>query len=333
MKAAAGGAARRVDWSFLALAGLLLLAPAVLPSVLLLTEIVIWALLAMAFNLMLGYTGLLSFGHAALFGVGAYTAGLTLIHGHFNALPALLASALAGAVLAAVIGIFAIQRLGVYFVMLTLAFNEMIFFTAYEWRSLTGGDDGLIGVPRPDLALLGFRVSLGSTLSYYVFVAALFLLSFLALKRVVQSPFGDVLRAIRENEARARSIGFSIKPYKLLAFVISGLFAGLSGGLYAIFIRMVPLNVVEWTTSGKAIIMTLLGGSGSMFGPLIGAAVVTLLSDVLSALWPRWLLVMGLLFVIVVFFVPGGLLELVEKVAAAVRARRPAGAEPGNAAP
>lgn len=322
---AAAVVVRNVDGSCVALGALLLAAPVVLPSVLLITEIVIWAQFAMAFNLLLGYVGLLSFGHAALFGAGAYTSGLMIIHLHVGALPALLGAALAGAAVAAVIGVFAIQRIGVYFVMLTLAFNEMMFFTAYEWRSLTGGDDGLIGVTRPDLGLPWLRVSMNTTLSYYFFVVTVFLLSFLLLKRVVQSPFGQVLRAIRENEARARSIGFSIKPYKLLAFVISGVFAGLAGGFYAIFIQMVPLNVVEWTTSGKAIIMTLLGGSGSMLGPIIGATVVTILSDVLSALWPRWLLLLGLLFVAVVFFAPGGLVQVAQGLADALRARRTEG--------
>lgn len=306
---------RTIDRSVLALAAILLVAPELLPSKLLATEIVIWALLATAFNLLLGYAGLLSFGHAALFGTGSYACALALMRLDLGLAGGLLAGAASAALLAAVVGFFSIQRVGVYFVMLTLAFNEMVFFTSYEWKSVTGGDDGLMGVPRRDLSLAGLTVSLDGTGAYYYFVAAVFFVSFVVMRRVVQSPFGQVLVAIRENEARARSVGFAVKPYKVVAFVISGFFSGLAGGLYAMFIRMVPLNVVEFSTSGKAVVMTLLGGSGSMYGPLLGAAIVTVLSDVLSTLWARWSLLLGLLFVAIVLFFRGGLWRAFESLA------------------
>lgn len=316
---------RLVDRSVLVLTAVLLLLPVLLPSRLLATEIVIWALLATAFNLLLGYTGLLSFGHAALFGTGAYACALAVTRLDLGLLGGLLAGAVTAALLAAVVGFFSIQRVGVYFVMLTLAFNEMVFFIAYEWKSVTGGDDGLMGVPRPDLSLGGVTLSLDGTAAYYHFVVAVFLVSFVAIRRVVQSPFGHVLVAIRENEARARSVGFAVKPYKVAAFVISGFFSGLAGALYAVFIRMVPLNVVEFSTSGKAVIMTLLGGSGSMYGPLLGAVIVTVLSDVLSALWARWSLLLGLLFVALVLFLRGGVWGALVPLARRLRA--------GHAAP
>lgn len=306
---------RTVDRSVLALAAILLLVPELLPSKLLATEIVIWALLATAFNLLLGYAGLLSFGHAALFGTGSYVCALALMRLDLGLLGGLLAGAASAALLAAVIGFFSIQRVGVYFVMLTLAFNEMVFFTSYEWKSVTGGDDGLMGVPRRDLSLGGRTLSLDGTSAYYYFVAVVFLVSFVVMRRVVQSPFGQALVGIRENEARARSVGFAVKPYKVVAFVISGFFSGLAGGLYAMFIRMVPLNVVEFSTSGKAVIMALLGGSGSMYGPVLGAAIVTILSDVLSTLWARWSLLLGLLFVAIVLFFRGGLWQALESLA------------------
>ncbi len=312
--AVVGARPRTIDRSVIALAVLLFVVPELMPSKLLATEIVIWALLATAFNLLLGHAGLLSFGHAALFGTGAYTCGLLAMRLGLDIVSGLLGGALAAALVAAVVGFLSIQRVGVYFVMLTLAFNEMIFFTAYEWKSVTGGDDGLMGVPRAALGAGGLRLTLESTGAYYDFVAVVFLLSFVAMRRIVQSPFGGVLRAIRENEARARAVGFAVKPYKVLAFVISGFFSGLAGGLYAMFIGMVPLNVVEFSTSGKAVIMTLLGGSGSLYGPIIGAAVVTILSDVLSNLWARWSLLLGLLFVGVVLFFRGGIWQVLESV-------------------
>lgn len=317
-----GQARRLVDVPVLGLAALLVILPVFLPSRLLATEILIWALLATAFDLLLGYAGLLSFGHAALFGTGAYACALAVTRLDQGLLGGLLAGAGAAALLAVVVGFLSIQRVGVYFVMLTLAFNEMVFFVAYEWKSVTGGDDGLMGVPRRDLALGGTTLSLDGTGAYYHFVLVVFLASFVVLRRVVQSPFGRALVAIRENEARARAVGFAVKRYKVTAFVISGFFAGLAGGLYAMFIRMVPLNVVEFSTSGKAVVMTLLGGSGSLYGPLLGAATVTILSDVLSALWARWSLLLGLTFVALVLFLRGGLWSALAPLARRLRSGR-----------
>ena len=304
--------ARCVDLPFLALAIIVLLTPLIVQSAQIATLVLIWALFAVAFNLLLGHAGLLSFGHAALFGMGAYVSALTMIHVWPNMLAGLIAGAIAGALLAAAMGALAIQRVGVYFIMLTLAFNEVFYFTAYEWKSITGGDDGLIGVPRPDLTIGPWLISLKATASYYYFVAVLFLFSFLAIRRISRSPFGDVLRAIRENESRARAVGFSTKPYKILAFAISGFFSGLAGGLFASFIGVVPLDAADWTASGKVIIMTILGGISSAFGPVIGAAIVTLLAEKLSTLWPHWPLILGAIFIVTVLFFPGGIWHMLE---------------------
>lgn len=297
-----------VDRDVFFLAGLLLLLPLILPFKSLPAEILIYALGAVSFNILLGYTGLLSFGQAAFFGGGAYLAGLVLVHFGLHPVITLVLSGIIGAVFAAVIGYLSIQQVGIYFVMLTLAFNQLAFFIAYTWKSVTGGDDGLLNVPRPNFSMVpGFKIPIQSDFEFYLFVWVIFLLSFIVIRRIVHSPFGRVLLAVRDNPSRARAVGYNIVHYKLMAFAISGFFTGLAGGLFALFMKMVPITAIDLTTSTDFIIMTLVGGTGSLYGPIIGAIIVKIASEILSELWARWLFILGVIFVVFVLFMRGGI--------------------------
>ncbi|HEX3550299.1 MAG TPA: branched-chain amino acid ABC transporter permease [Candidatus Elarobacter sp.] len=294
---------------FAALVLIVALAPVVVHYPELETQILTFGLLAISFSLLLGEMGFLSFGQATFNGVGAYAAARLLIDAH-AALPlALLVALAAGALAAAAVGALAITGRGVYGVMLTFAFNEMAYYVAFQWRGVTGGDNGLRGIPRPDV----FGISLDDPTRYYAFVAVVVLLAFAAVLRLNASPFGAVLRAIRENEDRARSIGFRTKRFKVGAFAISGALAGLAGGLYAELYRFVPLQAIDLDTSTNVVIAALLGGAGSPFGALLGAAIFTVLSDSLSHVWSHWPLIFGVVFCAVVLFFRGGLWSLVDR--------------------
>jgi branched-chain amino acid transport system permease protein len=291
-------------------------------------EIWIFAIAAMALNLIFGYTGMLSFGQATFFGLAAYTAGLMMIHWQAPLLAVLAAGTLVGAMAAAVIGYVCIQRVGVYFIMLTFGFNQMFFFIAYKWTSLTGGDDGLPGIPRPPLALGPLSIRLDSSLRYYVFVAAVFLLAFYAMKRIVDSPLGIVFRSIRENPGRAAAVGYDVKRYKWLAFTMAGGFTGCAGVLYSMMFGIVPLESISWIISGDIVFMVLIGGIGNLYGPLLGAAAFKWLSETISVVWERWPLILGVALVLVVLFLRGGLVEAftrLREAAGGSRGRRESG--------
>ena len=307
LEAGLGKPASLLDMKMWILAGAVLLLPIVLPYKALASEILIYALAAASFNILLGFTGMLSFGHGALFGVGAYATGLLLKELGWHPLAGLLAGALGGMMTALVMGLLSIRRIGLYFVMLTLAFNQLAYFIAYQWKQLTGGEDGLLNVPRPDLSLLpGLRLPLQSNLQFFLFVWVLFMISMILIRRVLRSPFGRVLVAIKENPDRAKAVGYNIQAYKLVAFIISGIFTALAGGLYALFMRMVPITSIQLFTSTDLIIMSLLGGTGSLYGPIVGAVITKVASEILSQIWPRWLLGLGATFVVFVLFMRGG---------------------------
>jgi branched-chain amino acid transport system permease protein len=189
--------------------------------------------------------------------------------------------------------------------MLTFALNQLFYFIAYQWTSVTGGEDGMPGVPRP--ALLG--IDFQDPLTYYAFISILFLASLWLMKRIVESPFGKILQAIRENEVRAEAVGYNVPRFKLLAFVIGGAFSGLAGVLYAMLFGIVPLEAIGFAFSGNVLFATLIGGSGSLYGPVIGSFVFIWLSESVSTLWARWPLLLGVAFVIVVLFLRGGVVE------------------------
>jgi len=292
------------------------------------TEIWIFAIAAMALNLIFGYTGMLSFGQATFFGMGAYTAGLMMIHWKAPLLLCLLAGALAGALTAAALGYLCIQRIGIYFIMLTFGFNQMFYFIAYKWTDLTGGEDGLPGISRPPFAVGPLSVSLGSSYRYYVLVAAVFLLVFYAMKRIVESPLGLICQSVRENPSRAAAVGYNVKLYKWIAFTIAGGFTGLAGVLYSMMYGIVPLEVISWITSGDIVFMVLIGGIGNLYGPLLGAAGLKWLSEAVSVVWHRWPLILGVALVLVVLYLRGGLAEAFTRLREAGWASRRPGEEP-----
>lgn len=322
---------------WLALAVTLVL-PLTLRSGTLATEVLIYAMAVMACNLLLGYTGLLSFGQGIFFGLGSYTLGLTLTR---IALPVPLSLALAiaiGAAAAALVGWFSIRQRGTYFVMLTLAFSQMFYFLAYSVPSLTGGDNGLLDIPRPALTIAGRElVELASPWQFYGFVAVLFLVVFFLVLRVTESVFGRTLLAIRDNEERALAVGYKVKAFKLLAFVISGAVTGLAGGLHAMLTGIAPLANIDYHVSEMILIMTVIGGTANVFASVLGAAFYVLLSDWLSTLWPRWLMLLGFLLIAVSLFMQRGLWGLGSTLWARVRGMRagqPAiGPKPDAAAP
>jgi len=282
--------------------------PFVVPYKALATQVLIYGLFALGFNVLYGYTGLLSFGHAAYWGLGAYGTGIALaklkLASVWGALGAGLVLAGVGGV---IIGFFCLRRRGIYFAMLSLAFAQLLYFIAFHMADVTGGDDGLRGIRLPPISLPGLSLSLESSLSFYYFALVLVTLALLALKRILDSPFGAVLQAIRENSDRAVACGYDIRKIKLLSFVFSALFCGLAGGLEALRLAVVPVESLYWTTSGQVVIMTLLGGAGTFFGPFVGAATFLVLEDRLSVFTESWPLFIGLIFMAFVLFLPKGI--------------------------
>ena len=291
---------------------ILLIFPFVFPFTELATEILIFALLAVAFNLMLGYAGLLSFCHASLFASGAYTMGILLVRFDINVFLGMLAAAVVGALISFIIGWVSIRRIGIYFAMLTLAFNEVIYFTIFELKDLTGGDDGLRGVHRPDVGIGPFSFSVQDPLAFYFFVLVIVVLSIMIIRRITNSPFGSVFLAVRENENRAESVGYKVRDYKIVAFVVSGFFSGIAGALFCMHIKYVALSFCHWSLSGEVVMMSLVGGIGYLYGPMVGAGLVTVMQDFFSTIWDRWLLILGVVFVIFVMFFQGGVWEGIE---------------------
>lgn len=267
----------------------------------LLQEILLWGVFAMSLDLLMGYTGLVSFGHAAFFGIGGYVAALALKEAP-GVLAALVAPAGAAALAALAIGFLSIRVGGVYFIMLTLAFSQM--FHAYAFQAAwLGAEDGIVGVPRA--RMLGLDTAPPAV--FHLYLVALVGVAALLLRQVVRSPFGHVLRGIQENEARMEAVGYPVQRYKLLAFALAGTVAGLAGALYTQLNLYVSPDAFFWTTSGEALLMVIIGGVGTLGGPVLGAAAFILLQSLVSTYTERWMLILGLTFVSFVLFVPGGL--------------------------
>ena len=267
----------------------------------LLQEILIWGIFAMSLDLLMGYAGMVSFGHSAFFGIGGYVAALALKQSA-GTLGALVFPALAAALAALVIGFFSIRVSGVYFIMLTLAFSQM--FYAYTFQvAWLGAEDGIVGVPRA--SILG--VDTGKPWAFHLYLVALAALAMLVLWRIVRSPFGHVLRGIHENEARMEALGYPVNRYKLLAFVIAGMLAGIAGSLYSQFSGSITPDAFFWTTSGEALLMVIIGGTGTLGGAVLGAATFILLQSFVSTYTERWMLILGVTFITFVLFAPGGI--------------------------
>ncbi len=260
-------------------------------------KLLCFALFACAFNLLLGFTGLLSFGHAAFFGGAAYVTGWFVKAQGWTPELGVLAGLLTGAGLGLVVGLIAIRRQGIYFAMITLALAQIVFFIALQ-APFTGGEDGLQGVPRG--ALFGV-LALTDDLTLYYVVLAVFTACFLAILRIVTSPFGQVLKMIRENEPRAISLGYEVDRYKLMAFVLSAALAGLAGGMKTLVMGFASLSDVHWSMSGEVILMSLLGGVGTFFGPVLGSTIVIGLQNLLADKVGAWVtVIIGVIFVICV---------------------------------
>jgi branched-chain amino acid transport system permease protein len=282
--------------------------PFLMPYKALASQVLIFGLFALGFNLLYGYTGLLSFGHAAYYGLGAYGTGLALAKLKVGSIWLGLAAGPALAVLGgAAIGFFCLRRRGIYFAMLTLAFAQLLYFIAFHLADVTGGDDGLRGIPLLPIHLFGWTIDLEGSLAFYYFSFVIVWLAVAVLKRILDSPFGAVLQAIRENGDRASACGYDVIRVKHLSFVFSAFFAGLAGGLDALRLAVVPVESLYWVTSGQVVIMTLLGGAGTFFGPFVGAGTYLVLGDRLAAFTERWPLVIGLIFMAFVLFLPKGI--------------------------
>lgn len=240
-------------------------------------DIAAWALFAVALDLLLGYTGLLSFGHAAFWGSSAYATGVLATGTGMPFYVAVLGGAVLAAVIAVPIAVLSVRRTGIYFAMVTLAFAQLVYFVANRWRPVTGGENGLQGIPRE-----AFGMDLSDSFSFYYAAIPLVLVGLFGAWRVVHSPFGRVLVAIRENPARARALGYPVDRYKVAVFVISAFLAGIAGGVYAVGHGFASLQEVYWTTSGKVVVMTILGGIGTLWGPVVGAGIVVVLEDYLA---------------------------------------------------
>jgi branched-chain amino acid transport system permease protein len=277
-------------------------------------DVVIWALFATSLNLLVGYTGLVSFGHAAYFGIGAYTTGLLMKKVGVPFLLAFPAAGLFAGLFALVFGFFCVRLTRIYFAMLTLAFAQIVWAICFKWNEVTGGEQGMPEIPYPDFAWLervasvvpflgGYRTS-----EYFYFVTLLLVGGCLwLLRRIVGSPFGRILTTIRENPERAEFIGVNVRRYELGAFVIAGAFAGLAGGLFGIFNRGVFPDFAYWTKSSEVLIMTLLGGMGTFFGPALGALVLLWLNQQIVSYTQYWPLILGTILVVLLFVFPGGI--------------------------
>jgi branched-chain amino acid transport system permease protein len=308
----------RTVWTRRWAAALLILVLFLLPLVLrdyllyLAMKVAILSLFALGFNLLLGYSGLLSFGQAGFFAVGAYTCALILM-----AVPVLplgiLGGTVAAGLTAALLGFLSVRHTRIYFSMLTLAFGMMIFSVAWKWREVTGGDDGLVGVPRAPLAIPGlFSISVDTMAHYYYVVLVLTLLAVWVLHRVVRSPLGLALRATRDSEQRAAFAGIPVTAYRLIAFTVAGLYAGLAGSLLPPLDGAVTPVVAHWTTSAEPVLATLLGGIHTFSGPIVGAALLIILKDIIVRFTVYWSLVLGVIVVVLVMGFRGGVVSIVE---------------------
>jgi branched-chain amino acid transport system permease protein len=269
----------------------------------LISEIFIFAIFAMSLDLLLGFTGLMSLGHAAFFGLGAYAVAVLGTQFGVNAWLGVAAGIVVAGCGAALIGFFCVRTGGIPFLMLTLAFSQLVFSVALKWRDVTGGSDGIAIADKPSY----FGFDLSNSLVMYFMALSFFALTYWGLRRLLNAPLGHAFVGIRENEQRMAAIGYPTRAYKLISFTIAGAIAGLAGGLYAIFNGFISADAVYWTASGDILIMTMLGGAGTLIGPAVGAAIVLLMKNVVSSYSDHWLAIIGVTFICCVMFFPGGL--------------------------
>lgn len=294
----------RLGWGLIIV--ILLLLPFIINSygLSLLTQVLIFGLLAMSLDILIGYTGLVSFHHATFFGVGAYTAGILVCHGYQNFWLALSSGVSVSVLLAVLLGLLVLRSGGPYFLMITLAFGQMVFAVAWRWRSLTGGDDGLPGIPRPEL---GLPVSMWNNLFFYYLVLVFFVAVFLLLWKFVRSPLGKSIVGVRESESRMQALGYNTFALKLTAYSLAAGVSGLAGVLYVYFTGFISPQELNWTMSGLVILMVIIGGAGTLVGPIVGAAVILVLQNLISSYTERWPLFMGIIFILCVMYARNGI--------------------------
>jgi branched-chain amino acid transport system permease protein len=296
----------RQNWILIAILVLMALIPLTGSRyyVFLLTDILIFGLFALSLNLLLGYTGLVSFGHAAYFGIGCYACGLLIKKAGLSFGIAFAATGFFGAAAALIIGFFCVRLTKIYFALLTLAFSQIVWAIVFKWNSLTGGDTGIYGIDFPKF--------LDSRTKYFYFTLAVVSISVLILRKIVNSPFGRILMTIRDNPERTEFIGINVKLFQLLAFIISGFFSAISGGLFAVFNHSIFPDFCYWPVSTEVLIMTILGGMYSFFGPMVGAAVLLYLRMEVTSYTVYWPFILGTILILLLFFLPGGIVGFIE---------------------
>jgi len=287
---------------------LLVVAPLVIPVywVMILSEILIMGLMAVSFNLLLGYTGLLSFGQGAFFGLGAYTAALLLQAGHDNLLLLLFAGMLVAFLGSLVVGFFSVRLDEIFFAMITLGFGMLFFSIAHNWIEVTGGSDGLPVFASPSLSLFGNQLTFYTPISMYYLIFVSVLLGIVLLRVIVQSPFGLVIKALRENKQRVSFVGGNVRMLRIVAFAISGAFTGLAGVLFCFFNNMATPDFVHWSFSAKPVIMSIIGGTGFFLGPFFGAGIFFVLEQIIIQFTENWMFFLGIVLVLIVLFFPQG---------------------------
>jgi branched-chain amino acid transport system permease protein len=285
----------------------LLLVPFLIPSYYtqLLTHVLVLSILAMGLNLAAGYTGLPSLGHAALFGIGSYTTAILATCASHNILLAIAAGALMGTLLAVIFALICLRASKVYFLFITLALGQVVWAIVYGWRSVTGGDDGISGIVNPQL-LPSF--SLTGNIKYYYFTLFFFLLTYFIMFRILRSPFGYSIIGIRENEPRMRALGYDVWLHKFVAFVISGTFSGLAGVLWAYFNGFTSPHDASFAKSAETLLMVILGGAGTLSGPVLGAIIIVVIKYVVSVFTERWFLILGVVYIAAILFAPQGII-------------------------
>jgi branched-chain amino acid transport system permease protein len=281
--------------------------PLLMPFTALAVNILIYGLFALGFNLVYGYLGLLSFGHAALFGTGAYLCGIAITHFALPWFAAIAIGVLGGLLMAALIGVLAIRTRGIYFAMVTMALSQCVYYLFYQAVDWTGGENGLRGINVRTIDVFGIKLDFINPLTRYYVIAVFVIAAFFILSRILASPFGAVIEAVRENEARAKASGYDVTLTRLITFILSGGFCGLAGALAALHLSIVPIEILHYDTSGMVVMIALLGGMGTFFGPMIGAAAFLLLENLVSLWTVHWQLIVGAIFMICVLFFPAGI--------------------------
>jgi len=295
------------NWWLILLSIIFIIAPTFLSEFYLtvLCEALVMSLFALSFNLLFGYMGQLSFGQAAFYGLGGYTVAMLIMKAHFNFWLSIIAGVLVAGIIGLVVGFFCVRLRGIYFAVLTLAFGQLIFSVVFKWHKFTGGDDGIQGVFPPDF--------LKSPVAYYYFILVVFLLSAFILWKIIHSPFGQTIISMRENSERTEFLGINIAKYQLITFVIAAAFAGLAGAIWVPFYRSVAPSYLNWIKSGEPVMAAILGGPSLFYGPILGMFIMTFFHSWVLGFTIYWPVVMGALILVVIFFLPGGILGFIQE--------------------